>query len=387
MTGIRALYLTDNPNLGGTIRILQSWLLLGRQERAIQGHVVIRPGSKFHLWLDTHQIPYTYNPLPQPSKRNPWPSLWHAAKLMVWARRRNIQLIHCNEHNVYPFGTLLRRLTSLPLVCHVRYRVERDYCRWAFGPGRQPDALLWTSQQQRADCEDAIRGIVPACKQHLIPLGVDPLAFGRRVEERDATRSQWGLAPDAVVIGQATALRPRKRIEDFIDLVASLAQNDPRVIGVLAGDAPPGDEAYRDSVLKRIEASGLGRRFRWLGHLDDVEPFDHAIDVFVSTSVYETFGNSVCEAMACGRPVVAYHGGSVREVIGDGGFAVQNEDLPGLVRAVREVVDRRELRETLGEKGRRRVREVYSPAATLERLAEIYGTLVARSRSRLQSSE
>jgi glycosyltransferase involved in cell wall biosynthesis len=378
MTGIRALYLTDNPTLGGTIRILQSWLLLGRQERIIQGHVAIRPGSDFQQWLDTHRIPYTFNPLPEPSKGKPWQSLWHAGKLTVWARRRNVQVIHCNEHNIYPFGTLLRRFLSLPLVCHVRYRVEREYCSWAFGAGRQPDALLWTSNQQRADCAQAIQGIVPEGKQHLIPLGVDPALFGGRVGERESTRQKWGIGPDEIVIGQATALRPRKRIEDFIDLVAALAQSDPRVVGVLAGDAPPGDEPYRDIVLKRIEASGLGRRFVWVGNLDDVEPFDQAIDVFVSTSVYETFGNSVCEAMACGRPVVAYQGGSVQEVVGDGGLTVDNQDVPGLIRAVRGVVNQPGLRESLGENGRRRVRDVYSPAATLKRLALIYGTLVAR---------
>jgi glycosyltransferase involved in cell wall biosynthesis len=378
MTGFRALYLTDNPTLGGTIRILQSWLLLGRQEGIIQGHVAIRPGSDFHRWLDTHQIPYTFNPLPVPNRKKPWQALWHAGVLTAWARRRNVQVIHCNEHNIYPFGALLRRLMSLPLVCHIRYRVERDYCRWAFGAGRQPDALLWTSNQQRADCEPAIRGIVPEDRQHLIPLGVDPAVFGRRVDEREAARRRWGFEPGDVVIGQATALRPRKRIEHFIDLVKALAQDDPRVVGVLAGDAPPGDEPYRDAVLAHLDSSGLGRRFRWLGNLDDVEPFDQAIDVFVSTSVYETFGNSVCEAMACGRPVVAYRGGSVQEVVGDGGLVVENEDLPGLVRAVHAVVTRPGLRDELGQKGRRRVQNAYSPAATLRRLAAIYETLVAR---------
>jgi glycosyltransferase involved in cell wall biosynthesis len=378
MTGFRVLYLTDNPHLGGTVRILQSWLLLGRQQDIVRGHVAIRPGSDFRRWLDTHHIPYTFNTLPVPSRWRPWQALWHGGTLAAWAARRKVQVIHCNEHNIYPFGLVLRRLMSVPLVCHVRYRVERDYCRWAFSAARQPDALLWTSNQQRADCEEAIRGIVPEARQHLIPLGLDPALFGSRIDEREATRRRWGIEPGDVVIGQATALRPRKRIEQFIDLVKTLAQRDPRIVGVLAGDAPPGDEPYRDAVIKQIESSGLGRRFQWLGNLDDVEPFDQAIDVFVSTSVYETFGNSVCEAMACGRPIVAYRGGSVHEVVGDGGIVVENEDLPGLVRAVQEVVTRPGLGNELGERGRRRVQNTYSPTATLRQLAAIYDRLLAR---------
>ena len=114
---LRVLYLTDNPTLGGTIRILQSWLLLGRQDGSVCGHVAIRPESDFAQWLAANEVPFTHNPLPWPSRRWPVPSLWHAWRLARWAKRHAIQVLHCNEHNIYPFATLLRRLTGLPLVC------------------------------------------------------------------------------------------------------------------------------------------------------------------------------------------------------------------------------------------------------------------------------
>jgi hypothetical protein len=99
---------------------------------------------------------------------------------------------------------LIRRLTGLPLVCHVRYRVAREFCEWAFGhPGRQPDALLWTSRQQEADCADAIRGIVPAERQQIILLGLDLDTFGTRFETSEATRRAWGFLTGEIVIGQA----------------------------------------------------------------------------------------------------------------------------------------------------------------------------------------
>src|SRR5262249_32621351 len=158
----------------------------------------------------------------------------------------------------------------------------------------------------------------------------------------------------------------------FIDLVAELAREDDRVVGVLAGDAMPGDEAYRDQVLKHLETSGLGRRFRWLGNLDEVEPFYQAIDIFVSTSEYETFGNSVCEAMACGRPVAGYHGGSVREVLGDAGRTVDVGDTVALTESVRELVQRPELRADLSRRGRERVASQFNPAQSLEQLMAMY---------------
>jgi glycosyltransferase involved in cell wall biosynthesis len=374
---MRVVYLTDNPNLGGTVRTLQSWLLLGQRQGTVNGVVVVPPGSKFGRWLADHQIPFTSNPSPTPDKRWPIPSLWHAARLARWMKRHRIQLIHCNEHNIYPFAALLRRLTGLPLVCHVRYSFHRQYAQWAFaGAAREPDALLWTSRQQQADCADAIDGIVAPEKQHLVPLGVDLDVFGARTTSREPTRTTWGFAAGDVLIGQACALRPRKRIHDFIDLVAMLRKTHPHVRGVLAGDAAPGDELYRAEVVAHLDRSGLGTQFRWLGDVDDVEAFDHAIDIFVSTSEYETFGNSVCEAMACGRPVVGYTGGSVHEVVGDAGAIVANRDLQALVEATRSLVARPELRRTLGEQARQRVAERFSPAATLETLTRLYRSLI-----------
>jgi glycosyltransferase involved in cell wall biosynthesis len=371
---VRVLFLTNNPNLGSTARILQSWLLLGRRDGPA-GRVVVQKPGDFARWLADQGFPHRIDPMPWPDRNWPVPSLWHAWRVARWARRVGVDVIHCNEHNVYPFALLLRRLLRRSLVCHVRFRVEREFCAWAFGGRRRPDALLWTSHQQREDCAAAVAGIVPPDRQHTVYLGLDLGTFGALAAGRAATRAAWGFAPDEIVIGTATALRPHKRVEDFIDMVAALAREDPRVVGVVAGDAPPGDEVYRDKIVRRIGETGLGRRLIWAGNLEPVEPFYHASDVFVSTSEYETFGNSVCEAMACGRPVAAYRGGSVHEVVGDVGRVVANGDVPALTAAVRELVGRPDLRAELGARGRQRVADEFDPAASLRRVRAIYAGL------------
>lgn len=371
------LFLTDNPTLGGTIRILQGWLPLAARE-GMTCAVVTPSGSGFLRWLAANGVAHTTAHMGPLSRAWPFRALWQAWKLARWARRWGVDVIHCNEHNIYPFGHLLRRFLKKPIVCHVRYVTSRPFCEWAFGGARCPDALLYTSRQQQADCAESVRGIVPEGKQHLIHLGLDLTAFGNRTAERRAVRASWGFAAEQVVIGQVCALRPRKRIEEFVDLVSALARDDHRVAGVLAGDIMPGDEAYREKVLRHIEASGLGPRFRWLGNVDDVEPVYQGMDVFVSTSEYETFGNSVCEAMACGRPVVAYEGGSVKEVAGEGGRVVANADVAALIEAARGLVADEGERGRLGRAARGRVEEHYNPAASLRKLAGIYRGLLGQ---------
>jgi glycosyltransferase involved in cell wall biosynthesis len=260
----------------------------------------------------------------------------------------------------------------------VRFQFGPGFSAWAFGKtSRQPNALLWTSLQQQADCAEAVAGIVPSERQHLVPLGIDFNTFGSLAGGRPQTRQNWNLRPDDIVIGTASALRPIKRLENFIDLVAELARKHENVVGILAGDAVAGEEAYRQSLLDRIHATGLGRRFQWVGNLDRVEPFDHAIDVFVSTSEYETFGNSVCEAMACRRAVAAYQGGSVQEVVGDAGFIVPTGNLSELVKAVDKLIEDASLRREIGERARQRVVEHFNPEKSFLKLTRIYRKLLA----------
>lgn len=371
---VRVLFLTDNPNLGSTARILQSWLPLAPR-LGVQCAVVAPPGSKLLPWLAAENVPAISDSMPWPNRRWPFPGLWHAWRVARWARRQKIDLLHCNEHNVYPFALLVRRFLPRPMVCHVRFRLDPGFAHWAFSGIRHPAALLWTSRQQQADSAAAVEGLIPEERQHIVPLGLDLNKFGARARIRDDVRKKWGVRPDEIVIGQATALRPRKRIEDFVELIARLARDDRRIVGVLAGDIVPGDEEYRAKVLKQISDSGLGRRFVWLGNQDDIEPFYHGIDVFVSTSEYETFGNSVCEAMACRRPVAAYEGGSVREVVADSGIIVPTGSLDELTVAVRGLVENQPLAAALGESGRRRVADVYDPARSLGQLRDIYHTI------------
>jgi glycosyltransferase involved in cell wall biosynthesis len=376
---VRALYLTDNPNLGASARVLLDWLPLG-ERTGVEFAVVLKGRGPLSRWLESRGFPHRLSPMPWPDRRRPWRSAWEAWGVARWARRHRCRLIHC-EHMVYPFAALVRRLSGLPLVCHVHYSIPRPFAVWAFGrPSRRPDMLLWTTRQQQLDCREAVEGIVPGHRQEVVPLGVGTATFGAGAGGRAATRRAWGVGPDEVVIGAANALRPRKRVEDFVTLVAGLARDDPRVVGVIAGDAVPGDEPYRERILRQIDDTGLGRRLIWLGNLDEIGPFLHAIDIFVSTSEYETFGMSVCEAMACGRPVAAYRGGSVHEVVGAAGRVVATGDLPALAGAVAGLVADAGLRRELGELALRRVAAEFDPARSLQRLGRIYGSVLRRGR-------
>jgi glycosyltransferase involved in cell wall biosynthesis len=254
--------------------------------------------------------------------------------------------------------------------------MEEPFTKWAFLPSRRrPGALVWTSQTQAAACREAVQERVGPGGQHVVPLGLDLRRFGNALGMREQLRRSWGVDSDTVIIGTASALRERKRVGDYIALVQTLLARHRNVFGVFAGGAVSGEEKYgrqATSQLRDLEKSG---RFRWLGNVEPIEPVLQALDIYVSTSDYETFGMAVCEAMACERPVVAYQGGSVQEVLGNGGVVVPDRELAALIDRVDELVRAKGKREELGQRGRRRVAEIYNPSVSFQQLFGIYTAL------------
>jgi len=376
---MKILFVTINTNPCSTTRTLQRWLLLGRRS-GIEPIVCVREEGRLARWLRDHEIPCIVDPMPIPSK---WQPVTTVARVLRLANRCSehgkIDIVFCNEHNAYLQCFALSRFLNCPILCQVHFSVKRGFCRWAFGGNRKPDALLWTSHQQRADCAEAIEGIVGEDQQHVVPLGIDVESFGGwAAESRDEVRRSWGFERDAIVLGTASAMRPMKRVEDFLELVRSKAEEFPNVRGVLAGDARAEHEPYRDRILQQIRRMGLGDRFSWLGRIADIQKFYSGIDIYISTCEYETFGMSVCEAMACRRPVAAYRGGSVHEVVGDAGRVVGVGDLGALSEAVSELIQDPGLRAELGERGRDRVARYYDPARSIAQLMGIYDSILSR---------
>jgi len=67
----------------------------------------------------------------------------------------------------------------------------------------------------------------------------------------------------------------------------------------------PHEKAHRDHINQRLDALELSDQWTWISEQRDVRPVIDACDALVHPSRREGLPNSLCEALACGRPALA----------------------------------------------------------------------------------
>ena len=97
----------------------------------------------------------------------------------------------------------------------------------------------------------------------------------------------------------------------------------------------------------------------------------NAADILLAPSIYEGFGLTVLEAMACGTPVVTSNVSSIPEVTGDAGIMVNPNSVEDIEEAVMTLYKDSALKSQLIEKGLLRVKS-FTWANTAQQVALVY---------------
>jgi len=120
-------------------------------------------------------------------------------------------------------------------------------------------------------------------------------------------------------VGIISSNLPKKGIDDFVALALELEARKLEIRCRIIGP----DTAYLQQLKKR-RAPWPGN-LELMGYVSSAEAAIGQVDLLVSLShIHESFGRTVLEAMAAGRPVVAYDRGAVSDLVMDGrtGFLV-----------------------------------------------------------------
>ena len=94
--------------------------------------------------------------------------------------------------------------------------------------------------------------------------------------------------------------------------------------------------------------------------------------MLVHPAVYEAFGMTLIEAMACGTPVIATRVGGIPEVLGDSGILIKPKSPDSIAKAVIDLLDNRKKYDSLVKKGRARAVKYFSWETVSKNLDSLY---------------
>ena len=156
----------------------------------------------------------------------------------------------------------------------------------------------------------------------VIPRGIDPAEFPRDYQPSDEWlvrfHAEFPQIAERKVLTLPGRLTRLKGHHDFISLVARLVGEGLDVAGLIVGGEDPKRPGYAKEILERVQAEGLGERIVFTGHRSDVREIYAVSDCVLSlSSTPESFGRTVLEPLAMGRPVVGYAHGGVAEILAE----------------------------------------------------------------------
>lgn len=172
---------------------------------------------------------------------------------------------------------------------------------------------------------------VPWSKITVVEDGVDTGVF--RLRDRAEAKRELGLDPARRHIVYVGRLERRKGVFELMDAFDGLAPRHPDVDLVLVGDGED-TEAVRRWAERYAQAGGPARVvLAGQVGVDEVARYYAASDITTLPSHAEGTPNSVIEALACGRPVVATAVGGIPDMIHSPrmGELVPAKDVPALV--------------------------------------------------------
>jgi glycosyltransferase involved in cell wall biosynthesis len=284
-----------------------------------------------------------------------------------WAGRHGLDLFHLHGG---PGGVFLVLRPSVPVLYTIHHtwaqqrallpgggwrrmmeHVEGRSCRLA--------SRITADSQSTKEWLLRTHGIEPE-KIEVVPCGVDVDALGCRDQAR--------LPNSLLFVGR---LEERKGVPFLLDSIALVVRQVPEVHLYVIGQG-----SLRRALDRQVAALDIGKNVTFLGPVSDDElaAWYNRVCVAVVPSVFEGFGLTAVEALACGTPVIATRTDGLKEVVADGedGLLVTYGRAEEMAAAIVDLLSNVETRERLAANARARAADLLSWGSVAGRFAELY---------------
>jgi glycosyltransferase involved in cell wall biosynthesis len=315
-------------------------------------------------------------------------ALW---KLYRIIRDGRYHIVHTHSSKAGVLGRIAAKMAGTPIVVHTLHSlVFHDYQPWLV------NRTWWLIKKICAPMTHHFISVSDIISRKAIAAGIDkPSKFttvysGMELDwflqakaDGAAIRREFGIPPEAPVVGKIARLFPLKGHDQLFDAAPEIVRRHPDVRFFLIGDG-----ILLEHLQKRAREMGILENFVFAGLIarERIPEMLAAMDVVVHTSLREGLARVLPQALAMGKPCVSFDIDGAPEVVipGETGFLVAPNDSVGLADGISRLLDDASLRETMGAKGRKHVDPAFRAETMVRDIAKVYEMLAARHHDRIE---
>ena len=299
-------------------------------------------------------------------------------ELKTLFRREKPDIVHTHSGKAGIVGRLAARHAGVPVVIHTIHgpsfgQFQGGLANFIFTnaeriAGRATDHFVVVAEAMRDQYLAA--GIGRPGDYTCVRSGFDLQPFLSSMNN-PTLRAQLGLKPDDFVIGKIARLFELKGHDDLFAIAPDLIRRVPNAKFLFVGDG-----VWRGRFEQMAKDLKLKDHFIFTGLVppSDVAQYVGVMDVLVHLSRREGLPRAIPQALAAGKPVVAFDCDGAREVCRDAqtGFLLEPGDLVGLTDRLIRLANDPALRTRLGQAGRELVQNQFSVEAMVQGLHSLY---------------
>jgi len=184
-------------------------------------------------------------------------------------------------------------------------------------------------------------------------------------------RAKLDIAPDDFVIGKIGRIAPLKGHSDLLRATQALLPQWPRTKLLIVGNG-----SLRAQTEAEARELGIADHVRFVGLVspDAVPQYIGVMDCLAHLSYREALSRALPQALAAGKPVLAYDFAGAGEVCVDGqtGYLIPTGDISGVTEKLLAFARNPGLRKEFGERGRAMVSEQFTVENMIEEQAQVY---------------
>lgn len=283
------------------------------------------------------------------------------------AKASSFDILHFPAHIDAPSWCKKRYMVTvldlIPLALKELYSVGKatwryNLARWLeLQAIRNAELILTISEHGAKDVQRLLN--IPEEKIVVTPLGIDERFFGEHLKgnsEELALRAKYKIPLERQIVLYVGGIDQRKNMSSLVKAFTECSAKVEKAKGdrpllVIAGSVE--HDLQYPALLDLINLHSIGRDTIFTGFIGDSDLMKlyQACSVFFFPSLYEGFGFTPLEAMACGAAVVSSNRSAMPEVLGSAAQFVNPEDVTQCAEALAAILMDKSLRERLSRAG------------------------------------